>query len=95
LTVNGPVWADEIKLLRTYGAFPGSNSCNNGYSGTTPAPVSNPICLNDAYPNGWKGSIAPAERFVLRPDSLYWAYAQAGLMPKAISVSTHEPAVNF
>jgi hypothetical protein len=57
--------------------------------------VDNSYCDLDVYPNGWKGSIAPAERFIFRIDTLFWAYAQAGEVPTVTSVHTYEPSVNF
>jgi|GEM_PF-4471534 len=100
LTINGPIYASSIVLNRTYGAFPGSQTCFNGYNGTAPSATNitaNPmkICTDDNAPGGWKGSVAPAERFILRADTLMWAYAQASQVPTAVSVHTYEPSVNF
>jgi hypothetical protein len=95
LTVNGPIYARYIRLERTYGAFPGKDTCQNNYAGDTPSPVDNAYCTTDAHPNGWKGSVAPAERFILRIDTLWWAYSQSSEVPTPTSVHTHEPSVNF
>jgi hypothetical protein len=99
LTINGPVYASQILLGRTYGAFPGTQTCNHGYTGNTPANTlgapARDICQNDSWVNGWKGSVAPAERFVLRIDTFWWAYSQASITPKAVSVHTYEPSLNF
>jgi len=104
LTVNGPVFVNQIALNRTYGALPGTQTCNSGYVGPLPSNTmpdlaehlgARRICDTDAWVNGWKGSVAPAERFILRIDTFYWAYSQASISPKAVSVHTYEPSLNF
>jgi hypothetical protein len=104
LTINGPVYANAILLNRTYGAFPGTgNAPTHSQVGNAPCETTNAggqyvvdsWCQADAWPNGWKGSIAPAERFVLRIDTFWWAYAQANITPKAVTVHEYEPSVNF
>jgi hypothetical protein len=97
LTVNGPVYASSVKLNRTYGAFGGSKTCNSITSGG-----GSYVYAQDSYCSsvssdglGFRGSIAPAERFILRPDTFLWTYAQAQIVPKATSVYTYEPSPSF
>jgi hypothetical protein len=97
LTINGPVYATYINLHRTYGAFPGRQTCYDGYSGNSPASTGayagSSFCNSDSpLGGGWKGSVAPAERFILRADTLLWAYSQAQIVPIVVTTHVYEPA---
>jgi hypothetical protein len=110
LTVNGPIFAYGIKLNRTYGAFGGSKTCNSINSSAPTGNWVSTDYAQDTFCTGgdakgtpfgnsenagFRGSIAPAERFVLRADTFLWTYAQAQIVPKATSVHTYEPSPNF
>jgi hypothetical protein len=74
LVVNGPVFAKNLFLNRTWGAFHGSGTVN---------PVTDVYGTND-------GSITPAEIFNLRPDTYLWAYNQAQRFSQAVVTYTRE-----
>ena len=79
LIVNGPVFADGIRLNRAGGAYPGAGS------GSTVLDTN----LSRT------GSITPGEIFNLRPDTLYWAYSQAQRFTQATATYTRELAPRY
>lgn len=82
LTVNGPIFADSLKLNRTAGAW---SAFEYGLSGSG--------VLGRNYTN--YGAVSPAEIFNLRADAYLWAYHQANLRPKASTIYTRELAPRY
>lgn len=79
LTINGPVFAGNLSLLRHAGAYPGGGSRKPGFNPANPVPD----LLSD-------GSVTPAEIFNLRLDAYLWAYSQAERLTQAFVTYSRE-----
>ena len=89
LVVSGPVYASNLRLLRTAGGTHGAGQGNTGnvltkqYAATGEA--------SDQY----LGAVAPAEVFNLRADVYLWAYNQAQRYSEAVVTYTRELAPRY
>lgn len=95
LIINGPVFADNIKLNRTAGAYDGPGSgidagkdLSSSGGNTFPAGVSG--STDSDY-----GSETPAEIFNLRPDVYLWTYSQSDRYTQAVVTYTRELAPRY
>ena len=90
LVVSGPVYASELKLLRTAGGTHGSGQANTG-NVLTKQYAATGEDASDAN----LGAVAPAEVFNLRADAYLWAYNQAQRYSEAVVTYTRELAPRY
>lgn len=85
LIINGPVFANEIYLYRTAGAYTNYDRITGTLRSV--GPNTNRSGLNDLSDDG---SITPAEIFNLRPDAYLWSYHQSQNYSQATVTYTRE-----
>ena len=74
LSINGPIVARHISMNRTAGALPGRGTQQPNF-------FNNYLSF---------GSIDPAERFNLRPDTFLWAHSQMQRFSQAVTTFSRE-----